>query len=92
MFVSFLSCGYGVRPDFTLIIIGTIIFLSGLLFLGSGHSIWECFYFSIMTFAGNGPDNFELTSFLRIVEVIEAISGYLFLALLVIVLARKFIR
>ncbi|HOO53064.1 MAG TPA: ion channel [Methanothrix sp.] len=89
---SWISCGYGVRPIHTIICMLCIVVIGGFMFLASSESLFESFYFSVMTFTGGDPDNLTLGRWLRTVAMIEAILGYLFMALFVVVLGRKFIR
>jgi len=90
--VSWISCGYGVRPIHTFICMFCIVVIGGFLFLGSSESLFESFYFSVMMFTGGDPDNLTLGRWMRTIAMIEAILGYLFMALFVVVLGRKFIR
>jgi len=89
---SWISCGYGVRPIHTVICMFCIVVIGWVFFIGSSESLFESFYFSVMTFTGGDPDNLTLGKWLRTAAMIEAIFGYLLTALLVVVLARKFIR
>ena len=89
---SWISCGYGVRPIHTFICMFCIVVIGWVFFIGSSESLFESFYFSVMTFTGGDPDNLMLGRWLRTVAMIEAIFGYLFMALFVVVLGRKFIR
>lgn len=138
--MSYVSCGYGVRPDFTIICITGTIFIFGLLFwditkitilltmllnidvlivgfmlghitkfsnpeldlerifnhiysnlLQNCNSLLDNLYLSLMIFIGQTPSK-DLTGFLKFAAIVEGILGYLFLALFVVVLARKFIR
>ena len=90
--ISWFSCGYGVRPDYTIWIMVIIIYLSGIVFLGIDKSLLECYYISIMTFVGFSSNNIQLVGYFKLIELILAVSGYLFLALFVVVLARRMIR
>jgi hypothetical protein len=97
--ISWISCGYGVRPLHTVLSIFGVVFIIGIIFLGYFDSIFESFYFSIMTFTGGlitftggEADILIEERWLRSLAMIEAILGYLLMALFVVVLARKFIR
>jgi hypothetical protein len=125
--ISFLSCGYGVRPGFTIACVFIFIYIFGSLFwyidkisvnklltifiklyilnsafvfghlpkfgLQNCNSFLDKLYLSMMIFIGQTPSNFDpTTGFLKFAAIIEGILGYLFLALFVVVLARKFIR
>lgn len=89
---SWISCGYGVRPIHTVICMFCIVVIGWVFFIGSSESLFESFYFSVMTFTGGDPDNLTIGRWLRTVAMIEAILGYLLMALFVVVLGRKFIR
>jgi len=69
-----------------------IVVTGWIFFIGSSESLFENVYFSVMTFTGGDPDNLTLGRWLRTAAMIEAILGYLFMALFVVVLGRKFIR
>jgi hypothetical protein len=45
--VSFLSCGYGVRPEYTLACILTVMYIFWVIFLGCSRSIFEYIYFIV---------------------------------------------
>jgi len=90
--IAWISCGYGVRPIHTIFCMFGVVFISWIIFLGYFDSVFESFYFSLMTFTGGKPNNLETEHWLRSVAMIEAILGYLFMALFVVVLARKLIR
>jgi len=89
---SCVSCGYGNRPIHTVICMFCIVVIGWIFFIGSSESLFESFYFSVMTFTGGDPDNLTLGRGLRTVAMIEAIFGYLLMALFVVVLGRKLIR
>ena len=121
--IAWRSCGYGVRPGFTLAwIIGTILGFASLhrilegiassvpteisielfnnstsLFIlepvdANGPTLWECIYFSAMSLTGNTPEGLHPIGAWKYAVMIESVLGYLFLALFIVVLARKFIR
>ncbi|HRW82582.1 MAG TPA: pentapeptide repeat-containing protein [Methanothrix sp.] len=90
--IAWITCGYGVRPIHTVFCMFGVVFVSGIIFLGYFDSLFESFYFSLMTFTGGNPNNLEPGRWLRSLSMIEAILGYLFMALFVVVLARKLIR
>jgi hypothetical protein len=122
--IAWRSCGYGVRPDFTIACVLGIIFIFSLLFwdiigvvlgqipkfsnleldlvgifdyikfnlLQICVSFLDHLYLSTKIFIGQTPSDFEPVGFLKFAAIIEGILGYLFLALFIVVLARKFIR
>jgi uncharacterized protein YjbI with pentapeptide repeats len=97
--ISWISCGYGVRPLHTVFSMFGVVFIASIIFLGYFDSMFESIYFSLMTFTGGlmmftggEPDILTPERWLRTLAMIEAILGYLLMALFVVVLARKFIR
>jgi hypothetical protein len=52
----------------------------------------ECLYFSAMSLTRRGPENLHPLGAWKYAVMIESVLGYLFLALFVVVLARKVIR
>ncbi|WP_143763327.1 pentapeptide repeat-containing protein [Methanothrix harundinacea] len=121
-FVSYASCGYGVRLRFPLAwIFGSIFGLTFLYHIFDGitksspheitmislnnstmlfssayaetaPSFWECLYFSSLSFAGGTPVGLSPVGVWKYAVMMESVLGYLFLALFVVVLARKLIR
>jgi len=68
-----------------------------LLTLGSGDGVispsWgECLYFSFTALTGGTPDGLHPVGLVKYAVMVESVLGYLFLALFVVVLARKIIR
>ena len=55
-------------------------------------SFWECLYFSFTALTGGTPDGLHPVGLCKYAVMIEGVLGYLFLALFVVVLARKIIR
>lgn len=120
--VAWRSCGYGVRPIFTLAwIFGSILGFASLYRIFDGisksspteitmislnnstmlfssayaetaPSFWECLYFSSLSFAGGTPVGLSPVGVWKYAVMMESVLGYLFLALFVVVLARKLIR
>lgn len=97
--ISWISCGYGIRPLHTVFSMSGVVFITSIIFLGYFNSMFESFYFSLMTFTGGlmmftggEPGIMTPDRWLRTLAMIEAILGYLLMALFVVVLARKFIR
>ncbi|MGB3944714.1 MAG: hypothetical protein WBK88_07980, partial [Methanothrix sp.] len=116
------SCGYGVRPSFTLAwIFGSILGFAALYRIFDGisksspaeitmtalnnstllftsaiaetsPSFWECLYFSAHSFAGGTPVDLSPVGAWKYAAMFETVLGYLFLALFIVVLARKLIR
>jgi hypothetical protein len=120
--IAWRSCGYGVRPSFTIAcIFGSILGFaslyrifdgitkssppeitmnalnnSTLLFAyapsGASPSSLECLYFSTVSFAGGTPVGLSPVGDWKYAVMFESVLGYLFLALFIVVLARKLIR
>jgi uncharacterized protein YjbI with pentapeptide repeats len=120
--VAWRSCGYGVRPSFTLAwIFGSILGFASLYRIFDGitkssppeitmnalnnstllftfasseisPSFWECLYFSAVSLAGGTPVGLTPVGVWKYAVMFENVLGYLFLALFVVVLARKLIR
>lgn len=71
---------------------------STLLFtFGSGDGVispsWgDCLYFSFTALTGGTPDGLHPVGLVKYAVMVESVLGYLFLALFVVVLARKIIR
>ena len=68
-----------------------------LLTLSSGDGVispsWgECLYFSFTALTGGTPDGLHPVGLVKYAVMVESVLGYLFLALFVVVLARKIIR
>ena len=89
--ISLISCGYGVRPGYTLAWILIFIYIFWVIFLGCSGSILESVYFSIASLIGATPDGLPAGAW-KYAVVAEGLFGYLFLALFIVVLARKLIR
>jgi len=60
---------------------------------GAVSSSWgECLYFSFTALTGGTPDGLHPVGLCKCAVMVEGVLGYLFLALFVVVLARKIIR
>jgi len=59
---------------------------------GASPSWGECLYFSFTALTGGTPDGLHPVGLCNYAVMIEGVLGYLFLALFVVVLARKIIR
>jgi len=121
--IAWRSCGYGVRPSFTIAcILGFIFGFASLYHVFSGIarsappeiamklldkstllftfafgnadalSFWECLYFSAMALTGRIPEGLHPIGAWKYAVMLESVLGYLFLALFIVVLARKMIR
>jgi len=55
-------------------------------------SFWECLYFSAVSFVGGTPVGLIPVGVWKYAVMFESVLGYLFLALFIVVLARKLIR
>ena len=86
-----LSCGYGVRPGYTLALILAVMFIFWVLFLGCSRSIFESMYFSSTSLTGTPPTDMPIGAW-KYAMMLESVLGYILLALFVVVLARKLIR
>lgn len=89
--ISFLSCGYGVRPSYTLALILVVMYIFWIVFLGCSRSIFEAIYFSFTSLTGIYPIDLPIGAW-KYAVMLESVLGYLFMALFVVVLARKLIR
>ena len=89
--LSYVSCGYGVRPGYTLGWVVVSMYIFWVIFLGCSQSIFEAVYFSFISFTSGSPSDLPIGAWKYFV-MIESALGYFFLALFIVVLARKFIR
>jgi hypothetical protein len=102
--IGWISCGYGVKVKRIILwIFGSILIFASLYRLlnvivktegpiDSSASFIDCLYFSTMALTGQIPGNMHALGAWMYVTTIERLLGYLFLALFVVVLARKLIR
>ncbi len=104
--VAWLTCGYGVKPEYPLIWgVGIILGSAFIYWLGSGIrrlkesdgddsrvSFWDAFYFSMVTFTTVGYGDWYPVGRYRIVVIIEGLIGWLLLALFLVTLANVMIR
>lgn len=104
--VAWLSCGYGVKPEYPLIwalfliIVFTVVYWSGdgirrLKEEGKDIkrvSFWDAFYFSMVTFTTVGYGDWYPKDRYRKFVMIEGVVGWLTLALFIVTLANVLIR
>ena len=67
------------------------MYIFWVIFLGCSRSIFEAIYFSFTSLTGSSPNDLPIGAW-KYAVMIESVLGYLFLALFVVVLARKMIR
>ncbi len=94
--LSYISCGYGVRPFRTLCISMLLITIFALLFwYGRGieglQSIIEAFYYSALTFTANSK-SINWIGIYKYIGLIEGFLGWLFMALFLVTLGRTWLR
>ena len=103
-----ISCGYGVRPSYTILLSVIIILLfAGVFWAGNAlqpdgadtHSQVkasvspnDAFYFSSMEFLGKTPQNFSIIEGYEVLTVIETLLGWLLMALFLVTLSRVMLR
>lgn len=85
-------CGYGTRPIYTVIFIFISVAIFFAIFLGQSESAWEAVYLSLASLTGNMPMELLDGGNWKYIVILESFVGYFLSALLVVVLARKFIR
>jgi hypothetical protein len=90
--VSCALCGYGTRPIYTVICIFIAVAIFFPIFLGRSESAWEAVYLSLASLTGNMPMELLDCGKWKYIVIFESFVGYFLSALLVVVLARKFIR
>ena len=106
--LAWISCGYGVRPSYTILLSVAIILLFAGIFWtggalqpdGAGTHLQEkasvspgdAFYFSSMEFLGKTPQNFSINEGYEILTVIETLLGWLLMALFLVTLSRVMLR
>jgi len=105
-YIAWLTCGYGVRPGYTLAWFFFSILLFGFVFwIGDGiykcdhSSSWEAdasiediIYFSANILIGGSVDDFRAMKNYRSLVILERIIGWLLLALFLVTLGRVMIR
>lgn len=94
--LSYISCGYGVRPFRTLCLSMLLITIFALLFwYGRGieelQSIKEAFYYSALTFTANSK-SINWIGIYKYIGLIEGFLGWLFMALFLVTLGRTWLR
>lgn len=106
--LAWISCGYGVRPSYAIILSLAIIFLFAGIFWAVGAlqpdgadahlqaassvSLYGAFYFSSMEFMGKTPQNFSIIEGYEVLMVIETLLGWLLMALFLVTLSRVMLR
>jgi hypothetical protein len=102
--ISWISCGYGVKVErIIMLIFGSILIFASFYKtfniivktdapLNSSTSFMDCLYFSTMVLTGLIPGSMNAHGSWMYVVAIEKLLGYLFLALFVTFLAKKFMR
>ncbi|NQE06547.1 hypothetical protein C5S32_11820 [ANME-1 cluster archaeon GoMg1] len=100
------TCGYGVRPQYTIICGVVLILVFALIYrLGNGImrlkesdgdsirvSFWDAFYFSMVTFTTVGYGDWYPVDRYRKFVMVEGLVGWLTLALFLVTLANVMIR
>jgi hypothetical protein len=102
-----LSCGYGVKPQYTIILAAVMILIFTIIcWLGNGIrrlkerdeddtedvSFFDAFYFSVVTFTTVGYGDWYPKDRYRKFVMIEGLVGWLILALFLVTLANVMIR
>jgi len=105
--VAWISCGYGVRPDYTVLLSLLAIIFFALLFRSGrgiaradqpgvsdrdGTDLSEALYFSAMVFIAQAPVDFVARGRYRYAVVFEGLLGWLLLALFLVSLGNIMIR
>ena len=88
--LALLSCGYGVRPIVTLIALGVLILIWGLLLDLVGYGL-AGFYYSAATVLSISTE-FRPAGYYRVLVIVEKFFGYLLLALFLVTLGNIMIR
>ena len=106
--MAWISCGYGVRPSYTILLSAIIILLFACIFW-AGNALQpdgadmhsqvkasvspnDAFYFSSMEFLGKTPQNFSIIKGYEVLTVIETLLGWLLMALFLVTLSRVMLR
>jgi len=79
-------------PEITMNVLNNSTLLFTFAPSGTSPSFWECLYFSALSFAGGTPAGLSPVGGWKYAVMFESVLGYLFLALFIVVLARKLIR
>jgi len=106
--MAWISCGYGVRPSYTILLsVAIILLFAGVFWAGNalqpdGTDIHtqvkasvspnDAFYFSSMQFLGKTPQNFSIIEGYEVLTVIETLLGWLLMALFLVTLSRVMLR
>lgn len=104
-YLAWFSCGYGVKPEYTLGCMMVFISIFGLTFwtkrglrkqnadpiIGPNISIKDAFYFSAMTFFSGNTDLLPVREY-KYIAALEKITGWLFMALFLVTLNHVMIR
>ena len=98
------TCGYGVKPHYTIGLALVLILLFALIYWRGGGimrlkegddsrvSFWDAFYFSVVTFTTVGYGDWYPVKWCRTVVMVEGLFGWLTLALFLVTLANVMIR
>jgi hypothetical protein len=98
------TCGYGVKPHYTIGLALVLILLFALIYWRGGGimrlmegvdsrvSFWDAFYFSVVTFTTVGYGDWYPVNRYRTFVMIEGLVGWLTLALFLVTLANVMIR
>jgi uncharacterized protein YjbI with pentapeptide repeats len=94
--LSFISCGYGVRPFYTLYVSALLITFFALLFwfgdgIGGLQSSTDAFYYSALAFTANSK-SINWIGIYKYVGLVEGFIGWLFMALFLVTLGRTWLR
>lgn len=95
-FLSFISCGYGVRPFRPLCISALLIIIFAFLLWNGGgviglQSISDAFYYSALAFTANSK-SVGWIGIYKYIGLIEGFLGWLFMALFLVTLGRTWLR
>ena len=106
--LAWLSCGYGVRPSYTVLLSLAIILLFTGIFWGgqalqpsglappeqktASISLNDAFYFSSMEFLGRSPQNISIVEGYEFLTVIETLIGWLLMALFLVTMSKVMLR
>lgn len=100
-----LSCGWGVRPSYTIALsLLVILFFTGIFWAGhalefdsaeasqSGVALKDALYFSAMIFLGRAPQNLRVLGDYEYLTVVETLTGWILMALFLVTLSKVMLR
>jgi uncharacterized protein YjbI with pentapeptide repeats len=95
-FLSWMSCGYGVRPFRTLCVSALLITIFAFLFWKGGgisglQSIGDAFYYSALAFTANSK-SISWIGIYKYIGLVEGFLGWFFMALFLVTLGRTWLR